>query len=145
MKKDSKIIPDAPKRLWIRPYHLEHETGLMSIGDISYEEYWVGHKNKLPEDRIPRNEEEEEYISLSQSWHEAKEVPQDMFAYIIVANKDFSIALTVNLATECLHGILDDTPDKVKWNKIIRKNLKFAYWTYLKDIIPTKFKKGGVK
>ena len=141
MKKDSKKSHDAPQRLYLEPDSFIRETGLMARGGHELDKrYWIGYYEPIWE-----HLEYDEYISLSQSWHEAKEVPQDMFAYIIVANKDFSIALTVNLATECLHGILDDTPDKVKWNKIIRKNLKFAYWAYIKDIVPTKFKKGGVK
>lgn len=144
MKENSKIIPDAPLRLWVNLCHKEHQLGLMSVGEISYQEYWEGHKYKLPKDLIySENDKEEEYINLSQFWHKAKEIPEDMYAFIIVANKDFSFATPINLATECLHGILDDTPDKFKWNKIIRHNLRFAFWAYLKDLVPTILKEGG--
>lgn len=143
MKENSKKVPDAPKRLWVRTNSLIHDTGLMAVGNISFREYWIGHKNKVPKDVRPWSlEQEEEYISLSQSWHEAKEVPQDMHTVIIVANKDFSVAISISLAKECLFGVLDNTPNKAKWNKF-RKNLKFAYWTYFKDIVPSKLKEGG--
>lgn len=36
---------------------------------------WIGHKNEKPKDFTLRVENEVEYISLSQSWHKAKEVP----------------------------------------------------------------------
>ena len=76
MKKEDKKVPDAPKRLWVRTNSLMHDSGLMSVGDVSYAEYWIGHKNKVPKAIRPWSyEEEEEYISLCQPWHEAKEVP----------------------------------------------------------------------
>lgn len=136
MKENSKKVPDAPKRLWIFPYHLNRLGGLVYANGHSYKQYWEGHE-------YPKNlDKDVEYISLSQSWHEAKEVPQDMHTLIIVANKDFSVAISISLARECRFGCLDDTPNKAKLNNF-RKNLKFAYWAYLKDIVPTKLKKGG--
>lgn len=139
MKKDSKKSHDAPQRLYLEPDSSIRETGLMTRGGHELDErYWIGYYEPIWE-----HLEYEEYISLNQSWHEAKEVPEDMHAFIIVANKDFSFATPINLATECLHGILDDTPDKFKWNKIIRHNLRFDFWAYLKDLVPTILKEGG--
>lgn len=34
--------------------------------------------------------------------------------------------------------------DKMKWNGIIRKDFRFAYWAYIKDLVPTK-EEGGTK
>lgn len=143
MKKDSKKTPDATLRLWVNPYSLEHETGLMSVGNISYREYWVGHKNKLPNNIYPWHEEEE-YLSLSQAWHEAKEVPLNLHTWILVVNKHFLSPVVINLEQDCLHGILDDASDSTKWNKVIRRHYRFAFWAYWKDLIPSK-EEGGKK
>ena len=139
MKNLDKKSKDTPQRLYIDPKNFIRETGLMAVGEHEFDErYWIGYSEPIWE-----YVEYEEYISLIQSWHEAKEVPQDMYAIIIAANKDFSFAVIINLATDCLHGILDNATDKTKWNKIIRKNFKFNYWAYLKDIVPSKLKEGG--
>ena len=138
MKKDSKKSHDAPQRLYLEPVSSIRETGLMMRNGHELDKrYWVGYFEPIWE-----HIEYEEYISLSQSWHEAKEVPQDMHTLIIVANKDFSVAISISLAKECRFGVLDDTPNKAKWNNF-RKTLKFAYWTYIKDIVPSKLKEGG--
>lgn len=149
MKENSKIIPDAPLRLWVNLCHKEHQLGLMSVGEISYKEYWEGHKYKLPKDLIySENDEEEEYFNLSQFWHKAKEVPEDLHTVIIGVSKNFTQPILINLEYECLHRFFkkrSDITDKMKWNKIIRTGFRFAYWAYLKDIVPTKLKEGGKK
>ena len=32
--------------------------------------------------------------------------------------------------------------DKMKWNGIIRKDFRFAFWAYIKDLVPT-IEEGG--
>lgn len=44
MKNEDKKVPDAPKRLWVRTNSLIHDSGLMAVGNVSYKEYWIGHK-----------------------------------------------------------------------------------------------------
>lgn len=66
MKNEDKKVPDAPKRLWVRTNSLIHDSGLMAVGKVSYKEYWIGHKNKVPKNLYPWcYENEVEYISLS--------------------------------------------------------------------------------
>lgn len=78
MKNEDKKVPDAPKRLWVQTNSLMHYSGLISVGNVSYREYWIGHKHKAPDIKPYCYEEEEEYISLSRSWHKAKEVPENL-------------------------------------------------------------------
>lgn len=140
MKKEDKKVPDAPKRLWVRTNSLIHDSGLMSVGNVSYEEYWIGHKNKVPKDLYPWcNENEVEYISLSQSWHEAKEVPENLHTFIIGVSKDFTHPVLIDFGKCKLHKIGDalNISNKMKWNVIIRKQFSFAYWAYVKDLVPT--------
>lgn len=134
MKENSKKVPDAPKRLWVCTYSLIHDSGLMAVGNISFREYWVGHKNKVPKNVRPwSDEEEEEYISLSQSWHKTKEVPEDLHTFIIGVSKNFTHPVLINLEKSCIHTFYDalNISDKMKWNGIIRKNFRFAYWAYI--------------
>lgn len=67
MKNEDKKVPDAPKRLWVRTNSLIHDTGLTAVENVSYREYWIGHKHKAPDVKPYCYEEEEEYISLSRS------------------------------------------------------------------------------
>lgn len=147
MKNEDKKVPDAPKRLWVRTNSLIHDSGLMSVGDVSYEEYWIGHKNKVPKDLYPWCiENEAEYISLSQSWHKAKEVPENLHTIIIGVSKDFTHPVLIDFEKCMLHKIGDafNLSNKMKWNVIIRKQFRFAYWAYIKDLVPTT-EEGGVK
>ena len=45
-----------------------------------------------------------------------------------------------------LHKIGDafNISNKMKWNVIIRKQFRFAYWAYIKDLVPT-IEEGGTK
>lgn len=140
MKNEDKKVPDAPKRLWVRTNSLIHDSGLMSVGNVSYKEYWIGHKNKVPKNVRPWSfEEEEEYISLSQSWHKAKEVPENLHTFIIGVSKDFTHPVLIDFEKCKLHKIGDafNISNKMKWNVIIRKQFRFAYWAYIKDLVPT--------
>jgi hypothetical protein len=140
MKNEDKKVPDAPKRLWVRTNSLIHDTGLTAVGNVSYREYWIGHKNKVPKNIRPWSyEEEEEYISLSQSWHKAKEVPEDLHTYIIGVSKNFTHPVLIDFEKCKLHKIGDafNISNKMKWNVIIRKQFRFAYWAYIKDLVPT--------
>lgn len=87
-----------------------------------------------------------EYISLSQSWHEAKEVPEDLHTFIIGVSKNFTHPVLINLEQSCIHTFYDalNISDKKKWNGIIRKKFRFAYWAYIKDLVPT-IEEGGTK
>lgn len=145
MKNEDKKVPDAPKRLWVRTNSLIHDSGLMSVGNVSYEEYWIGHKNKVPKDLYPWCiENEAEYISLSQSWHKAKEVPENLHTFIIGVSKDFTHPVLIDFEKCMLHKIGDtfNLSNKMKWNVIIRKQFRFAYWAYIKDLVPT-IEEGG--
>lgn len=147
MKNEDKKVPDAPKRLWVRTNSLIHDSGLMAVGNVSYKEYWIGHKNKVPKNIKPWSlEEEDEYISLSQSWHKAKEVPENLHTFIIGVSKDFTHPVFIDLEKCLVHQFLDanNISDKMKWNGIIRKDFRFAYWAYIKDLVPT-IEEGGVK
>lgn len=140
MKNEDKKVPDAPKRLWVKTNSLIHDSGLMSVGNVSYKEYWIGHKNKKPKDLYPWClENEVEYISLSQSWHKAKEVPENLHTFIIGVSKDFTHPVLIDFEKCKLHKIGDafNISNKMKWNVIIRKQLRFAYWAYIKDLVPT--------
>lgn len=140
MKNEDKKVPDAPKRLWVRTNSLIHDSGLTAVGNISFREYWVGHKNKVPKNVRPWSYEEEvEYISLSQSWHEAKEVPENLHTIIIGVSKDFTHPVLIDFEKSKLHKIGDafNINNKMKWNVIIRKQFRFAYWAYIKDLVPT--------
>ena len=145
MKNEDKKVPDAPKRLWVRTNSLIHDSGLMSVGNVSYKEYWIGHKNKVPKDLYPWCiENEAEYISLSQSWHKAKEVPENLHTFIIGVSKDFTHPVLIDFEKCMLHKIGDvfNLNNKMKWNVIIRKQFRFAYWAYIKDLVPT-IEEGG--
>lgn len=147
MKNEDKKVPDAPKRLWVRTNHLIHDSGLMAVGNVSYKEYWIGHKNKVPKNLYPWcYENEVEYISLSQSWHEAKEVPEDLHTFIIGVSKNFTHPVLIDFEKCMLHKIGDafHISNKMKWNVIIRKQFRFAYWAYIKDLVPT-IEEGGTK
>ena len=147
MKNEDKKVPDAPKRLWVQTNSLIHDSGLMSVGNVSYKEYWIGHKNKVPKNVRPWSfEEEEEYISLSQSWHKAKEVPENLHTFIIGVSKDFTHPVLIDFEKCKLHKIGDafNISNKVKWNVIIRKQFRFAYWAYIKDLVPT-IEEGGTR
>lgn len=140
MKNEDKKVPDAPKRLWVRTNSLIHDTGLTAVGNVSYREHWIGHKNKVPKGLYPWClEKEVEYISLSQSWHEAKEVPENLHTIIIGVSKDFTHPVLIDFEKSKLHKIGDafNINNKMKWNVIIRKQFRFAYWAYIKDLVPT--------
>lgn len=147
MKNEDKKVPDAPKRLWVRTNSLIHDTGLTAVGNVSYREYWIGHKNKVPKNVRPWSfEEEEEYTSLSRSWHKAKKVPEDLHTYIIGVSKNFTHPVLIDLEKICLRKLYDavNISDKMKWNGIIRKDFRFAYWAYIRDLVPT-IEEGGTK
>ena len=119
MKNEDKKVPDAPKRLWVRTNSLIHDSGLMAVGNVSYKEYWIGHKNKVPE---------------------------DLHTFIIGVSKNFTHPVLINLEQSCIHTFYDalNISDKMKWNGIIRKDFRFAYWAYIKDLVPT-IEEGGTK
>lgn len=139
MKNEDKKVPDAPKRLWVRTNSLIHDTGLTAVGNVSYREYWIGHKHKAPDIKPYCYEKEEEYICLSRSWHKAKEVPEDLHTFIIGVSKDFTHPVLIDFEKCKLHKIGDafNISNKTKWNVIIRKQFRFAYWAYIKDLVPT--------
>lgn len=147
MKNEDKKNPDAPKRLWVRTNSLIQKIGLIAVGNVSDEECWIGYKNKVPKDLYPWcYENEVEYISLSQSWHKAKEVPENLHTFIIGVSKDFTHPVLIDLEKCLVHKFLDahNISDKMKWNGIIRKDFRFAYWAYIKDLVPT-IEEGGTK
>lgn len=147
MNNEDKKVPDAPKRLWVQTNSLIHDSGLMSVGNVSYKEYWIGHKNKVPKNVRPWSfVEEEEYISLSQSWHKAKEVPDNLHTFIIGVSKDFTHPVLIDFEKSMFHKIGDafNISNKMKWNVIIRKQFRFAYWAYIKDLVPT-IEEGGTR
>ena len=147
MKNEDKKVPDAPKRLWVRTNSLIQKIGLIAVGNVSDEECWIGYKNKVPKDLYPWcYENEVEYISLSQSWHKAKEVPENLHTFIIGVSKDFTHPVLIDLEKCLVHKFLDahNISDKMKWNGIIRKDFRFAYWANIKDLVPT-IEEGGTK
>lgn len=119
------------------PYHLNRLGGLVYANGHSYAQYWEGHD--YPKNFPKKEAEDEEYISLSQSWHEAKEVPEDLHTFIIGVSKNFTHPVLIDLEHSCIHKFYDavNISDKMKWNGIIRKQFRFAYWAYIKDLVPT--------
>lgn len=144
MKKEDKKVPDAPKRLWVCPYHYLRLGGLIYANGHSYANYWEGHE--YPKNFPQLETHDEEYISLSQTWHEAKEVPEDLHTYIICVSKNFTHPIVIDLEHSCIHTFYDahNISDKMKWNGIIRKDFRFAYWAYVKDLVPT-IEEGGTR
>lgn len=140
MKNEDKKVPDAPKRLWVFPYHLNRLGGLVYANGHSYKEYWEGHE-------YPKNlDKDVEYVSLSQSWHKAKEVPEDLHTLYYRCFQKLHSSRTHQLGEKCMHEFYDavNISDKMKWNKIIRKNFRFAFWAYVKDLVPT-IEEGGTR
>lgn len=133
MKKDSKKSHDAPLRLFVCPFH----TALT--------ERWKDREGNLHDgspvwhgmDAI-KSRYDEEYINLGRVWHSVEEEPEDKEALILLLNADFEDPSPYYL--DILSTFYDE--DAELWEEATT-GFQGGYWAYIKDIVPTKLKKGG--
>lgn len=132
MKENSKKVSDAPDILFVCPFH----TGLAS-GWIDQEgkqhagfPVWHGMAVRMGRDDV-------EYINLAKVWHQGKELPKS-------DQDDCLLDYADGMTTEVGHTYTD--PDGSRgWLTDSGAHLfeEISQWAYLKDIVPTKLKKGG--
>lgn len=130
MKKDSKKSHETPLRLFVRPFAswltLEQEGygGNLHDGQL----IWLGMAVRMGRD-------DEEYINLAKVWHQGKDLPKSYDDCLI----DFGdSSYDVGHITEEPDGFYGWRTDcgLYTFEEIVQ-------WAYLKDIVPTKLKKGG--
>ena len=132
MKKDSKKSHETPLRLFVRPFAswltLEREGygGNLHDGQL----IWQGMAVRMGRD-------DELYIDLAKVWHQGKELPKS-------DQDDCLLDYADGMTTEVGHTYTD--PDGSRgWLTDSGAHLfeEISQWAYLKDIVPTKLKKGG--
>ena len=130
MKKNSKKVPDAPDRLFVCPFH----TGLTS-GLIDEEGNHQGGNPVWHGMAVRMSADDELYINLAKVWHQGKDIPKSYDDCIIdFGNSSYDV------------GHITEEPDgfygwRTDWGLFIFEEI--VQWAYLKDIAPTKLKKGG--
>lgn len=124
MKKDSKKSHDAPLRLFVCPFHAALTAG------------WKTMKETYMAVRMGRDDEE--YINLGRVLHSVKEEPEDKDGMIILVDCNFEEPILCDL--DVLDAFCDN--EETMW-KEATDNYQEGFWAYLKDIVPTKLKKGG--
>lgn len=130
MKKEDKKVPDAPDRLFVCPFH----TGLTS-GLIDEEGNHQGGNPVWHGMAVRMSADDELYINLAKVWHQGKDIPKSYVDCII----DFGdSSYDVGHITEEPDGFYGWRTD---WGLFLFEEI--VQWAYLKDIVPTKLKKGG--
>lgn len=130
MKENSKKVPDAPDRLFVCPFH----TGLTS-GLIDEEGNHQGGNPVWHGMAVRMSADDELYINLAKVWHQGKDIPKSYDDCIIdFGNSSYDV------------GHITEEPDgfygwRTDWGLFIFEEI--VQWAYLKDIAPTKLKKGG--
>lgn len=130
MKKEDKKVPDAPDILYVYPCHTGLTCGLLDPDGKQHGGYpvWQGMANRMSAD-------DEEYINLAKVWHQGKDLPKSYDDCII----DFGdSSYDVGHITEEPDGFYGWRTD---WGLFMFEEI--VQWAYLKDIVPTKLKKGG--
>lgn len=130
MKKDSKKSHDAPLRLFVCPFHTALTAG------------WEDHEGNLHDGQpvwhgmaVRMGRDDEEYINLAKVWHQGKDLPKSYDDCFI----DFGdSSYDVGHITEEADGFYGWRTD---WGLYTFEEI--VQWAYLKDIVPTKLKKGG--
>lgn len=130
MKKDSKKSHDAPLRLFVCPFHTALTAG------------WKDHEGNLHDGQpiwhgmeVRMGRDDEEYINLAKVWHQGKDLPK-IYDDCIIDFGDSSYDV----------GHITEEPDgfygwRTDWGLYTFEEI--VQWAYLKDIVPTKLKKGG--
>lgn len=133
MKKDSKKSHDAPLRLFVCPFHTALTAG------------WEDHEGNLHDGQpvwhgmaVRMGRDDEEYINLGRVWHSVKEEPEDKDGMIILVDCNFEKPILCDL--DVLDTFCDN--EETMW-KEATDNYQEGFWVYIKDIVPTKLKKGG--
>lgn len=133
MKKDSKKSHDAPLRLFVCPFHTALTAG------------WEDHEGNLHDGQpvwhgmaVRMGRDDEEYINLGRVWHSVKEEPEDKDGMIILVDCNFEEPILCDL--DVLDAFCDN--EETMW-KEATDNYQEGFWVYIKDIVPTKLKKGG--
>lgn len=133
MKKDSKKSHDAPLRLFVCPFHTALTAG------------WEDHEGNLHDGQpvwhgmaVRMGRDDEEYINLGRVWHSVKEEPEDKDGMIILVDCNFEKPILCDL--DVLDAFCDN--EETMW-KEATDNYQEGFWVYIKDIVPTKLKKGG--
>lgn len=130
MKKEDKKVPDAPDILYVYPCHTGLTCGLLDPDGKQHGGYpvWQGMANRMSAD-------DELYINISKVWHQGKDLPKSYDDCII----DFGdSSYDVGHITEEPDGFYGWRTD---WGLFTFEEI--VQWAYLKDIVPTKLKKGG--
>lgn len=130
MKKDSKKSHDAPLRLFVCPFHTALTAGWKDREGNLHDGQPIWHGMAV---RMGRDDEE--YINLAKVWHQGKDLPKRYDDCII----DFGdSSYDVGHITEEPDGFYGWRTD---WGLFLFEEI--VQWAYLKDIVPTKLKKGG--
>ena len=130
MKNEDKKVPDAPDILFVCPFHTGLTSGLIDEDGNPHEGYPVWHGMA-----VRASADDELYINLAKVWHQGKDIPKSYDDCII----DFG-------DTSYDVGHITEEPDgfygwRTDWGLFIFEEI--VQWAYLKDIVPTKLKKGG--
>lgn len=131
MKENSKKVPDAPDILFVCPFH----TGLTS-GLIDEEGNQQGGNPVWHGMAVRASADDELYINLAKVWHQGKELPKSNQDDCLLDFGDSSY--DVGHITEEPEGFYGWRTD---WGLFTFEEI--VQWAYLKDIVPTKLKKGG--
>lgn len=132
MKENSKKSHDAPLKLFVKPEHAGFTSEWIDKEGNQHKGYnvWLGVADE-------RAWGYDEYINLAKVWHQGKELPK--------SNQDDCILdYADGMTTEVGHTYTD--PDGSRgWLTDSGAHLfeEISQWAYLKDIVPTKLKKGG--
>lgn len=129
MKENSKKVPDAPDILFVCPFHTGLTSGLLDEDGNPHEGYPVWHGMA-----VRMSADDELYINLAKVWHQGKDLPKSYDDCLI----DFGdSSYDVGHITEEPDGFYGWRTD---WGLFIFEEI--VQWAYLKDIVPTKLKKG---
>lgn len=130
MKENSKKVPDAPLKLFVKPEHAGFTSEWIDKEGNQHEGYnvWLGVADE-------RAWGYDEYINLAKVWHQGKDLPKSYDDCLI----DFGdSSYDVGHITEEPDGFYGWRTD---WGLYTFEEI--VQWAYLKDIVPTKLKKGG--
>lgn len=133
MKENSKKVPDAPLKLFVKPEHAGFTSEWIDKEGSQHEGYnvWLGVADE-------RTWGYDEYINLAKGWNSVKEEPEDKDGMIILVNRNFENPIFCDL--DVLNAFCDN--EETMWEEAT-DNYQEGFWTYFKDIVPSKLKKGG--
>lgn len=132
MKKEDKKVPDSPYRLFVYPFHTGLTSGWIDQEGIQHAGFPVCHGTA-----VRMSADDELYIKQAKVWHQGKELPKS-------DQDDCLLDYADGMTTEVGHTYTD--PDGSRgWLTDSGAHLfeEISQWAYLKDIVPTKLKKGG--